>query len=466
MGMIDLYNKSPIFLQNLACSLYGYREKKVRMGDEFNKRLGWLNAQDMADEKTITEYQNAQLRKLIEHCYSTVPYYRRVMDKLGLKPIDIATRKDLVKLPVLTKKDVIENQNDLISKAFNKKDLQLRQTSGTTGTSLTTYATADAVAFQWAVWWRHRARFGVEPDEWHLNFSGRPMIPANQSKPPFWRWNYPMRQALISQQHLVPEKIKHMVEFINNNNFKFFVGYPSNVASFCSYALEQGLKLTNPPKYVFLGAENTQDFQLEAIEAFTGATVSDQYGFSEGCGNASKCEHGTYHEDWEFGILECDHPQQIEGGKLRGNILATGFSNYAFPLIRYQVGDVGVWNEEGYQCSCGRRSSSLSFIDGRIEDYIITPEGNRLMRFGYLFHGIASVSEAQIVQEKLGSIVVRIVKSSSFMSSDELEIRSRIKRYASPSLNVTFEYLDKIPRSSSGKFRPVISELPKESRSL
>lgn len=455
----DLYRRLPIALQNLACNFYGLRERQTRFGSHFSQQFQNLISSDWASKSEIEAYQDAQVASLVDHAYKTVPYYRRVMDEHGLKPKDILSRAELVKLPILRKEDVVKFFQDLLSTEYKKKELRVFTTSGTTGKALKFLKNQEAIASQWAVWWRHRHRFGIEPFTWHVNFTGKPIVPIDQTKPPFWRWNFPLRQVLINMQHITAPKIKHIGNFIGNHNFKYFSGYPSIIANYCQLLLEQRIFVKQTPSHIFLGAEPVLEDQRSIIEQTTGAVITDQYGFSEGAGNASRCEQGIYHEDWEFGILECADAEPIGNGQVRGRILATGFANRAFPFLRYEVGDIGIWEDNGYQCKCGRHSAVLKQIEGRTEDYVLTPEGNRIMRFDYLFKDTIGIKEAQVVQREHGQIIIRVVARTSFNQEDAEGIKQKVKQWISPALMVDFEVVNSIPRSNSGKFRPVLSEL-------
>ena len=187
--------------------------------------------------------------------------------------------------------------------------------------------------------------------------------------------------------------------------------------------------------------------------------MTDQYGLSEGCGNASQCPKFVYHEDFEFGIIECVDPVSISENQVRGKIVCTGFSNRAFPFIRYDTGDIGIWAKNGFLCQCGRRSTVLSAIEGREDNYVITPEGNRIMRFDYVFKDASNVKECQVVQERLSEVTLRMVIRPAYTSRDEETIRKEIRRWISPRLNVSFEYVDEIKRDRNGKFKAVESFL-------
>lgn len=455
----SLYPRLPIFLQHVACWYYGKKEARIRFGELFHRRLAELMESENWSAAEIEAYQNERLCRLIEHAYESVPYYRDLMNSLKLNPQDIRSRNDLAKLPLLTKEDVRHNLDRFVSAQAHPRDLILRHTSGTTGKSLHFYSSKPGIAFQWAVWWRHRQRFGLEPTDWHANFTGKLVVPPKQTSPPYWRWNRPMQQVLINMHHLTPPKIADIVAFLNRHSFEFYSGYPSIIHALALTAREAGLALTSPPRVIVTGAENLLDYQRRDIREFTGGILTDQYGLSEGCGNASQCRAFVYHEDFEFGILECVEPSLREDGKTKGKIVATGFANPEFPFIRYDTGDMGVWEDPQGACPCGRQSRVVLSIEGRIDDYVITPEGRRIMRFDYVFKDARNVRESQIVQDKPGEIRVRIVRRPSYASHDEEALAQEIRRWISPQLALRFDYVDEIERESNGKFRAVKSLL-------
>ncbi|HEX4425801.1 MAG TPA: hypothetical protein VH079_10405 [Terriglobales bacterium] len=449
-----VYPRLPVFLQNAACWYYGTKESQQRFGKLFDRHLNSLLESEKWSASEIEAYQDEKLRALIRYAYENVPYYRQRWQSLRITPADIQSRADLPKLPVLTKEDVVKNREQLLSRTASKSQLAFRHTSGTTGKALQFYVSKESIAFQWAIWWRHRLRFGLQPGSWHANFTGKRVVPLQQQSPPYWRWNRPMGQALINMHHITPEKIGSIMEFLNSNHFEFYSGYPSIIHAIATTAQAVGLTLSSRPRVVVTGAENMLEFQRRDIAEFTGAVLTDQYGCSEGCGNASHCPDFAYHEDFEFGILEA---QELEHSDSAKPILCTGFASEVFPFIRYQVGDTAVWKSE--LCRCGRQSRTISHIEGRKDDYVVTPEGTRIMRFDYIFKNIVNVKEAQVFQPCLGEVTVRVVRRSTYTLNDEAEIRNQFKRWISPTLKLNFAYLDEIERGRNGKFRAVISGL-------
>nr|UXE41705.1 phenylacetate-coenzyme A ligase [uncultured bacterium] len=452
-----LYAHLPISLQNLACSWYGRKEAKIRLGSEFESHLSRLLESERWSRTEIQAYQDEKVRNLVRYAYEYVPFYHDRMQERRLKPDDFQSVSDLPKLPILTKEEVRSNRDRLLSSAPPSSPLQLRYTSGTTGKSLELHVSRSAIAMQWAMWWRHRMRFGIRPGTWHVNFTGKPVVPMTQKEPPFWRWNRPARQALVNMQQLTPEKIAPIVDFLSNQGFELYTGYPSIVHALAMAANEAGMRLHNPPKLIATGAENVLPNQRADIVAFTGSVLTDQWGMTEACANASQCPSLVYHEDFEFGVIERIEEWHRDG-MAEGKLLCTGFLTPEFPLIRYDVGDVGMWTAEK-ACSCGLQSPVLAGIVGRTDDYVLTPEGTRIMRFDYIFKHAPTVSECQVVQHCEGAIQLRIVRRSDYSYADEQLLREEIRRWISPTLRVEFVYVREIEREANGKFRAVKSLL-------
>ena len=67
---------------------------------------------------------------------------------------------------------------------------------------------------------------------------------------------------------------------------------------------------------------------------------------SEGVINASRCKNDVFHEDFEFGHIEMINKVKLSNGLFRGDLVGTGFSNFAMPFIRYKIGDSIVYDEK------------------------------------------------------------------------------------------------------------------------
>lgn len=460
MNLLDLYAKMPVWAQNLMCSVQGKKIIRERFNDKFFQYLEELKKSETWSAEKIASYKSEQTHRILEYAYKECPFYKRFFDEHHVTPADFRQLEDIEKFPVLTKEMVRENYKGLVAQSYPKENLIASHTSGSSGKALDFYYAKDFVPYLWAVWWRFRERMGVKFGDKHLNCTGKVVVPIMAKKPPFWRINKPMNQWLVNMQHISSEKIKPIVEMINREEFTYFSGYPSIIYALALCIKENNLKVTASPKFVFSGAEKMYENQKSVIEdVFPGVVCTDHYGMSEGVCNASKCKNNVYHEDFEFGLLECEEKHWISDTEYEGEILGTTFKNMGMPLIRYKIGDSAVWDTK--PCSCGLHSNVIKDIQGRSEDFVITPEGLRIQRFDYLFKDTRDIKECQVVQRKLGTVVFRIVKRDNYSVETEKLIVDGVRKMISPSIGCEFEYVTEIERTKAGKFKAVVSEYRK-----
>ena len=457
----SIYPRLPVFLQNLACTIYGIKEKRSRFNQDFYRYLELYQNSQHLNANDIKFDVEQDLRNTLMYCRDNVNYYQNLFAQIGLNPDAEDIFSELGKLPVMRKETLRLHTPHLVSNALSEKDRLEFHTSGTTGKALTLFKDKASIAKQWAIWFRHRKRFEVDFGDLHVNFTGKLVVPATQKLPPFWRFNRAFNQYLINMQHVNDENIKDIVGFLNSISPKFYSGYPSIIAEVARLAIQYKLPLHSHarPAVIFTGAENTLDYQKAAIEEWTGAIVTDQYGLTEGNCNLSRCELGHYHVDHEFGFVECIDPEPLSDGRKRGRLIGTSFTNFAMPMLRYDTGDVAIWKADDFKCPCGRHTDVIESIEGRIDDFVQLNDGRRIMRFDYLFKGTDSIKEAQICQYKLGEIVIKLVSRIGPNEDIENELKAQFVKWITDDMDVKFEYLEQIPKSNTGKFKAVQSFL-------
>jgi phenylacetate-CoA ligase len=189
--------------------------------------------------------------------------------------------------------------------------------------------------------------------------------------------------------------------------------------------------------------------------------VRNTYGMAEVAAAGSECAHGVMHEWPEVGILEVlrdDADVPVEPGET-GRIVATGLLNPAMPLVRYETGDRGRLLPSGAACACGRTLPALADIEGRCDDVLVMADGRRIGRLDPVFKRARGVREAQIVQEAFDRIRVRVVPADGFHESDSAAIREALRDRLGPGVDIVVETVDRVPRTSAGKFRAVISRV-------
>ncbi|MBW8040404.1 MAG: phenylacetate--CoA ligase family protein [Planctomycetes bacterium] len=454
-----IYKRLPVFCQNVVFSLKGLQNHHERYNRYFHNYLSWLRESEWWSGEEIYKYQNEKLRHIVAYAYENIPFYKRWFDEHGIRPNQIKTQEDLNKLPILTKQTVRDNQDELISHQYKKRQLLRRLTSGTTGTALTIYAIREATAFQWAIWWRHRARFGFNIGDSHLSFGARIAVPVTQKRPPFWRQNLMARQTYISTYHMTHKNLPVIVDWINKHDFDFYAGYPSAIYVLANFLSENNMHLLHRPKCIICGSEALLPTFERCIREVLGVPVTEQYGMAEFAGNMAKCECGKFHLDFECCCVEAIPMSSASDGYAK--LIFTGWGNPAMPFIRYDVGDYAVQSKQ--VCRCGRESICFDSVDGRIEDYIRTPDGRMAIGMNQVFEYAPGAKEIQIYQGRLEEIEVRVVPGRNYTMQDEQALLLELRQRVGNEINIKFVLVDHIPRTSSGKFRAVVSGLTGQS---
>lgn len=440
-----IYNKLPVWGQNLACYYYGIRIKRSRYGKDFWRLLAEYEKRANWSYEQLCDYRDARLRKMIRHCYNTVPYYRDLFQEGGINPDSIKTLEDLKALPVLTKQVVNEQPERFISTAYPKNKMVTAHTSGTTGSGFIFKTTAEAICEQWAVWWRYRRALGIEFDTMCGLFGGRSVVPTNNTKAPFYRVNYPCRQLYFSIYHMSDANLPFYVEAIRKHNIRWLHGYPSALHILASFLNAHNEKLAMD--YVTVGAENLLEGQKEAIKKAYNVEPYEHYGLSEGVSNFSQKKHREIIVDEDLAATE--FLPRDDG--ISFDIIGTNLTNYAMPLIRYATNDICVVKTT----SEGRVITSL---DGRKEDYVLLPNGARVGRLDHIFKDLTDIREAQIIQKNAWSVEIVVVRNKNYSHDSERRLLKEAQERM-PGLSINIRYKDYLERSATGKLRFVVSEI-------
>ena len=449
-----VYAASPVLLQNAACSLIGAQNRFRRFGHDFHRRIAACEQRLTWGEGELLTYRD---RRLVGHgrlAVETVPHYRDLARSDGFTAADLRSVDDIrAHFPVLMKSEVQSLGERLRSEAAKPRRCAIVKTSGTTGAGVRILVPYASTREQWAVWWRYWHIHGITQKTRGAWFAGRTVVPPSVTQPPFWRYNLVGRQVLYSGYHLGPKYLDAYVMHLRQSGVRWLHGYPSNVALLASHMLDRGYSLEGQVSVVTLAAENLTDHQRSTIAAAFGVTPFQHYGNAEAVANASECPHGTFHVDEDFAYVEAVK-RTAEGVSA---LVGTNFTNPAFPLIRYDMGDIGTLTEQS--CPCGRAGRALASVDGRLEDAIVLPSGARVGRLDHIFKDMGRIREAQIYQPDVSAIVLRVARGDGYTAVDEHKLLSEARQRLGHEPKISIEYVERLPRTRTGKLRMVLSDV-------
>jgi phenylacetate-CoA ligase len=446
------YLNAPGPIQNVLISIYGLDLKRNKHGFKSELYREYLRRSQWKDRTSLNNLQLRLLRWILKESYEHVPFYRKRFRSLGISP-EIRKIGDLTKIPILTKEDLRGSFYSICSDQYSKTQVELRHTGGTTGKALKIFWGKDAIMREYAFVARHKEWGGVDIDEIHATFGARLLIKYDRIRPPFWRYNFAEKQCLFSMYHLKVENLPIYVEQLRKICPSYIEGYPSFLYVLAEFINQTG---TPPPKVraIFTSSEKLLDFQRNSIQNAFETKVFDRYGNIELAGSAGECEFGSLHINSEYGIIEVVKEGENVVGET-GELICTNFVNPAMPLIRYEIGDVGVMSEES--CPCGRGLPVLREIIGRVDDIVVTPEG--VMLGTHVFHHLNNIKETQIIQDKPNRLKLRVVPRETYTKEDEQQLLFELRRRVGPTMQIDISYLERIPREPNGKFRAVISSV-------
>lgn len=443
-----LYGRLPVLAQNAAATWHGWRLARRRFNREFRGILTEYRSREMASEEQAVAVRDQRLRRFVTGA-ARLPYYQALFARCGVAPGSVRTVADLARLPVLERSAVQKAGRELAAPIAGRQ--LICRTSGSTGAGLAFPATRRAEREQYAVWWRYRSAHGIGLATPCLYLGGRRVVPARQRRPPFWRYNRAGRQVLFSSYHLSAATAPAYLAAMRATGAEWLHGYPSMVALLADYALQHGQRL--PLRWVTLAAENVLPAQRRAIRCAFGVVPVEHYGLAEATANFSECPRGRLHVDEDFAAVEF---LPLGGNQFR--IIGTNLSNPAFPLLRYDTGDVATVT--GHGCDCGRPGRVVDAVDGRREDYVIGRTGIRFGRLDHLFKDAANVREAQIRQTTAGRMTLAVVRGPGYGAGDERRLRQAALARLGDEVAVDVAYVETLPRTAAGKLRFVASDLP------
>ncbi len=453
------YGALPVPLQNLACTWAGFQRSRSRFTPHFHRTLSsWMESGRSSDER-LHAIQHERLCAMVRRARSLVPHYRG-LEIPEPEPDDDPRRgiaQLLAALPVLDKAAYRDDPRSFLATDLPEKGLIRGKTSGTTGTALPLWYTPEAVAEEYAAVWRLRRWLDVGLRDPHFSFGGQLLVPTAQQGPPFWRHNAWGRQTLFSLYHMTEANLPAYVDALHRLPGVYVQGYPSSLHLVGRAMLDQGRPLpAGKLKAVFPSSESLLSFHRAVIEEAFAAPIHDRYGTSELVVSMTGCGEGRLHVDMEFGVVEVEVEEENEDF-VRGPLLVTGLANDATPLLRYRIGDVGTLAR--HRCPCGRPGDSFLDVDGRIEDYVVTPDGRWIGRLDHIFKEQLDVAEAQILQEEKDSIEVRVVPRASYDERAEAALRKEIRARLGERIRIDVLVVPEIAREANGKFRAVKSKV-------
>jgi phenylacetate-CoA ligase len=317
----------------------------------------------------IKEMQSARLKAIIKHVYESNASYRLLFAQAGVKPDDIRTADDIVKLP-MTNKDILRESYPLgLSCVPREKIAEMHMSSGSTGTPVVMPYTENDL-MQWAECMARCYRMaGAKPGD------------ATQITPLFGLFNggfgmyHGARAAGLFVIPAGPGNTARQIRLAKDLKTRVFTAVVSYGVRLMEILEEQDETLPDLQIGIF-GAEAFSDSMKKKISEGLNIDVFDIYGMTESGGVGTLGMDCPAHDGlhvWEdqyiIEIIDPKTGETVADGE-EGELVFTSLTREALPMIRFRTADLTRIISRD-TCECGRTHLKIAPITGRRDDMLI-----------------------------------------------------------------------------------------------
>jgi len=450
--MLDkIYRISPNFIQNICISTFNFFSYNKRYGGKYKEFKKLFRKNRNLTRPEILQNQREHFFDFIQKAKTNSVFYANLFKEIT----DAEKLENISQLPIVDKEMLRANINDIVINT--NENLIESKTGGTTGKSLEVKYTRINMQERFAMLDDFRSRFGYKLGKKTAWFSGKSLLTSADIKQNrFWKKDYLHKVKYYSTFHIKSDYLKYYVEDLIKFRPQYLVGFPSTIHEIAKYGLSNKYDFPEKTvKAIYPTAETiTSDMRL-TIESFFKSKMYDQYASSEGAPFIFECEVGNLHLELQSGVFEVldENDQPTKSGRL----VLTSFTTEGTPLIRYDIGDSITLEDPDTTCTCGNKNPMVLEINGRIDDYLYSPENGKinLGNISNTLKGTKGIRKFQAVQNEINKVNLLLMVDCQFdKKSKKTLFKNWIDRLGNK-MQITLEIVDEIEVEKSGKFRMV-----------
>jgi phenylacetate-CoA ligase len=379
----------------------------------------------------------------------SVPYYRDLFNEISFDPLKV--EKDaayLGELPFLTK-DIIREQGErLLDENVKRETLHARRTGGSTGPAVIIHYSQEALDWTAAVnlfvlEWAGKKRHMKEA---HLSSRFPEAFPLKDRIKEYIKC-IAINRVNIMTDSFDPDALMKAWRRLKSVKPYLIQGHPSTLYALAMLLRDNGEGGEGVIDVFESTGELLDRKKRERIEDVFKCRVFDRYGNAE----FGVVAHETGEEIASLRVVDfMVWPESVPTDEGGHEIVLTGLTNSAMPLVRYRTGDFGELEsrEDGFY---------LSNLMGRVHD--IVRIGERTYPTHYiqdLLDRVGGIDEFQVETRNGGPLLLRLVVPDHGARD---ALRERIKGWWGDDVEVEFTDLTDLKRvGSQGKFRYLVEQ--------
>ena len=327
------------------------------------------SAMDFLPLAQLRDVQFIRLRDMVQRAYDHVALFRQRMDERKLKPADLRSMDDIVKLPFTVKSDLRDAYPFGLLASPLQDVVRFHASSGTTGKPIVVGYTREDIQDWTQAMVRSFAACGVHAGDVIQNAYGYGLFTGGLGA------HYGAEGIGASVVPISGGNTERQIMLMKDFGVTVICCTPSYFLHLMERAVESGVNLKDLPlRTGVFGAEPWTEGMRERIEAGTAIRAYDIYGLTEivGPGVAMECVHQTGPHIFEdLFYPEIVDPETLEPlpDGTEGELVLTTLCKRAMPMIRYRTRDITAVTSA--KCPCGRTLRRICRIGRRSDDMLI-----------------------------------------------------------------------------------------------
>jgi phenylacetate-CoA ligase len=334
----------------------------------------FLHLQHLPPEE-LRSLQQFRLAATLQHAKETVPFYRSLPG---------ADARELTSFGILTKDGIRENFEQLMAPRLLQEykggssrwryGWALVKTGGSTGMPTSVIHTPE---------YRDRGRasrlfsqylcgFPVGTPYFRLWGSMQEINHARDSiQQRVMRWL--LNEKLLNAFQMSETDMRAYITAVNDAGIDHMMAYTDAAHELARFCQRKSLKVRPLRSLMACAGTVTEDFRAQCQSVFQ-CRVHNKYGSRDCADIACECDRGRLHIYTNNVFVEIvdERGNSVPSGQ-PGRILITLLGNDDFPMIRYEIGDVGAVDDG--TCDCGRAFPLLRNLEGRNVEFLLTNQG-------------------------------------------------------------------------------------------
>jgi phenylacetate-CoA ligase len=332
------------------------------MGD----KMIWNKEAECMSDKDRESLQLERLKATVNNAYENVPYYRKRLDGMNIKPEDINTLKDIEKLPLTTKDDLRDAYPFEMFAVPRKEIVEVHTSSGTTGKPTVSGYTRGDIEIWSEVMARGLSMAGVNDDDIIQNTHGYGLFTGG------FGVHYGAQKIGATVIPISTGQTKRQIEIMQDFGTTVMIFTPSYGLYLAEEIEDEGVNTRDLDfKAVGFGAEMWTEEMRQEIEKRYHAPAYNIYGLTEimGPGVGLECcaQDGLHIFEDHFypEIIDSETLKTLPDGE-KGELVLTTLTREGTPLIRFRTKDITRLKKG--KCECGRNLIKMDRITGRTDD--------------------------------------------------------------------------------------------------